>query len=82
MNWIATNIRFPEDLYMRLKIEAARRRKSVASIVRERLTNKLEINTAGGQTLLEDLERFARKNAKVLKGVNLTKALIKMRYEQ
>ena len=40
MNWITTNIRFPEDLYMELKMEAARRRKSVASVVREKLAKK------------------------------------------
>lgn len=38
MNWITTNIRFPEDLYLELKLEAAKTRKSVGKIVRERVT--------------------------------------------
>ena len=37
MNWITTNIRFPEDLYMELKIEAAKRRISLAALIRERI---------------------------------------------
>ncbi|EKD62782.1 MAG: hypothetical protein ACD_52C00057G0002 [uncultured bacterium] len=40
MNWVTTNIRLPEDLYVDLKILAAKRRKSVAAIIRERLFAK------------------------------------------
>lgn len=35
MNWVSTNIRFPEDQYRKLKIKAAKERKSLAKIVRE-----------------------------------------------
>lgn len=41
MNWITTNIRFPEDIYMELKIEAAKRRISLAAVVRERVERAL-----------------------------------------
>lgn len=37
MNWITTNIRIPEDLYMELKMEAAHTRQSVAQVIRMRL---------------------------------------------
>lgn len=37
MNWVTTNIRIPEDLYMELKMKAARERKSVAAVIREKL---------------------------------------------
>jgi len=40
MNWITTNIRLPEDLYMDLKMKAARERKSVASVIRAQLLIK------------------------------------------
>ena len=40
MNWITTNIRFPEEEYMELKMEAAKKRKSVAAIIRERVLPK------------------------------------------
>ena len=38
MNWVTTNIRLPEDLYMDLKLEAARRRTSMAVVMREKIT--------------------------------------------
>lgn len=82
MNWITTNIRFPEDLYMELKMEAARKRQSVAALVRDRLTKTSRPKRAKGAKLLREFEKLARENAKRLKGVNLTKALIEMRYEQ
>lgn len=82
MNWITTNIRFPEDVYMELKIEAAERRKSVAALVRERVERKQSTVNIKSKSILEEIEKLARKNAKVLKGVNLTKALIDMRYGQ
>lgn len=34
MNWIATNIRFPEDEYMQLKLISAQKRESLSSLVR------------------------------------------------
>ena len=34
MNWIATNIRFPKDEYMELKLISAKKRESLSSLVR------------------------------------------------
>ena len=34
MNWIATNIRFPKDEYMELKMISAKKRESLSSLVR------------------------------------------------
>lgn len=80
MNWITTNIRFPEDLYMELKMEAARRRKSVAALVREKVAKKgVKTNV---KYMMRKAKRLAKENAKYMKGINLTKALIEMRYEQ
>jgi len=37
-------IRFPKDLYLELKMEAAKRELSIAALVRERLANKIKEN--------------------------------------
>lgn len=42
MNFITTNIRIPEEVYMEIKLEAAKRRKSFAFIVRERIIDSLK----------------------------------------
>jgi len=86
MNWITTNIRLPEDLYMDLKMKAARQRKSVAAVIREKI-GKSKGGTITRQKkraaiLLRRLDKFRERTAKENKGINLTKALIEMRYEQ
>lgn len=40
MNYITTNIRLPEEDYFRLKEEAAKRRKSLSAVIRERVGSK------------------------------------------
>ena len=79
MNWITTNLRLPEDLYMDLKIKAAKERKSVAAVIRERLT----INTKVKNTsILQMMKKLGKEIEEDSKGLNLTKELIEMRYEQ
>src|SRR5437868_3446619 len=54
MHWVTTNIRLPEDVYLRLKMKAARERTSIAALIREQLgfhEAKGE-NTAGTAALL------------------------------
>lgn len=84
MNWITTNIRLPEDLYMDLKLKAARERKSVAAVIREKLKgeDRTQKEQEKAKKLLRDLETFGKKMAKKHPGLNLSKALIEMRYEQ
>ncbi len=79
MNWITTNIRIPEDVYMDIKMIAAQQRKSVAEIIRERLTTDQK-QTA--EDVLEAVDKIGKKIAQKYKNINLTKALIDMRYEQ
>jgi hypothetical protein len=83
MNWITTNIRFPEDLYMELKMEAAASRKSVAALVRERVSVKKNMipKKTKAETLLKEMDKFAKRMAKKNKGIDFTQGLIKMRYE-
>lgn len=83
MNWVTTNIRFPEDLYMELKMEAARTRKSVAAIIRERVAKKEKPSEKKHiDKMMSDLETFAKQMKRYTKGKSLSKALIEMRYEQ
>lgn len=67
MNWITTNLRLPEDLYMDLKLKAARERKSVASVIREKLGDKKKDRESYQKKLLSikgtwDLEPEIKKN--------------------
>ncbi len=82
MNWITTNIRLPEDIYMEFKMQAARERKSIAEIMREKLVPKKEIKKVNVKKMLKKLEKLAEENRRQNPGLNFTKALIEMRYEQ
>ena len=82
MNWITTNIRLPEDLYMDLKMRAAKQRKSVAELIREKLTGKSAEQQEDRMLLLEKMQAVAKKIADEGEGINLSQELIKMRYEQ
>ena len=82
MNWITTNIRFPEEEYLELKMEALRHRKSVAQLIRERVFEKKVSKEKNTEKLMRELDKVASENAKVLKGKSLSKLLIEMRYEQ
>lgn len=82
MNWITTNIRLPEDLYIDFKMQAARQRKSVAEIMRQKLAPKKKLSKSNIQALMKEFDRVAKANARVMKGKSLSKLLIEMRYEQ
>lgn len=82
MNWITTNIRFHEDQYMELKMEAARKRKSIAALVREKVGKKKVRKKKNVEAVMKELDKLAKETARQNPGLNLTEALIKMRYEQ
>lgn len=82
MNWITTNLRIPEDLYMELKMKAAQERKSVAAVIRERLEVKKDFSQDNTKRLLRRMQELGEKIAKENKGTNFTRGLIEMRYEQ
>lgn len=82
MNWITTNLRLPEDIYIDLKMKAAKERKSLAVVIREKLGAK-KANTADtASKLLKRMQKLGEEIAKENKGINFTKGLIEMRYEQ
>ena len=39
-NYVVTNIRLPEEDYLRLKEEAAKKRKSLSAIIRDKVSEK------------------------------------------
>lgn len=79
MNWVTTNIRIPEDVYMDLKMRAAQERRSVAAVIRQKLVDKPPAQVID---LLKATEILGKKIAKQHKGLNLAKALREMRDEQ
>ena len=44
MNYVTTNIRIPEEDYLRLKEEAAKKRTSLSAIIREKVGSKKKIS--------------------------------------
>ncbi len=82
MNWVTTNIRFPEELYMELKMEAAKTRKSIAALVRESLAKKKITQKKDSAVMMNNLEKLAKETARQNKGINFTKGIIRMRYEK
>lgn len=88
MNWVSTNIRFPEDQYRKLKIRAVNERKSLARIVREATSKTIAEETPRKRIknvakFMRELEKLAQENSKeVGKNFDFTKALREMRYSQ
>jgi hypothetical protein len=82
MNWVTTNIRLPEDVYMDLKMKAAKERKSIAAVIREKLGGKEPMSKEKAEKLLKEMRELGKKVAKENKGVNMTQGIIDMRYEQ
>lgn len=81
MNYVTTNIRIPEEDYLRLKDEAARKRKSFSAVVRSRLTNQNENSKVKVDKLWERRSQVATRLGRKLKDFDIVKALREMRYE-
>lgn len=82
--WITTNMRFPADDYMALKLEAINKKMSVTSLIHKKLFNrKKNVNTKINiaKAMLE-LNKLAKEVSKYTKGISLSEKLIEMRYEQ
>lgn len=82
MNYVTTNIRIPEEDYLRLKAEAARKRRSLSAVVRDKIGVKDEIRSkAEVEKLMVETRKLAERNAKFLKGWDSLKALREIRAE-
>ena len=80
MNYITTNIRISEEDYLRLKAEAAQNRKSLAAIIREKISGEEEERSrAKVESLLQELDEVAQENSKYLKGWDSSKILREIR---
>lgn len=82
MNWVTTNIRLSEEVYMELKREAFERKKSIGAIVRERITKKRSVPSKNTKKFMRDLEKLAEENSRQNPGIRFSQKLIEMRYEQ
>lgn len=82
-SYITTNIRIEEHEYLRLKEEAFKKRKSLSSVIREKLRNRKSSRSKNRvKTLMKDLDNLAHKNAKYLKNFDSLKALREIRNEE
>ena len=81
MNYVTTNIRIPEEEYLKLKAEAAKRRKSLAAVIREKIMTEEQPSQAEVDKMMADLDKIATRNAKKLKGWDSLKALREIRAE-
>ena len=79
-NYVTTNIRIPEEDYLRLKEEAAKKRASLSAIIREKVSLKKPQQKSPEQ-IIRKIRKHAISNAKYLKGVDIVKTLREMRYE-
>lgn len=79
-NYVVTNIRLLEEDYLKLKQEAAKRRKSLSAVIREKVGSKKSSRSkADVEKFMQDVRKLAGENAKYLKGVDGVKIIREMR---
>ncbi len=68
---------------MELKMKAAKERKSVAAVIREKLADSDKIATQEeGKALVKRMEKFSKRIAAKSPHLNLTQTVIDARYQQ
>ena len=83
MNYITTNIRLPEEDYMKLKTEAAKKRKSLAAVIREKLGAEGNTRTKDEvKNLLDARDKAAKVLGEKLKDFDVVSALREMREQR
>lgn len=80
MNYVTTNIRIPEEDYLRLKAEAAKKRKSLSGVIREKILSK-QTKQKTPQEIMSEIRKHAKENAKYLKNWDSLTALREIRDE-
>ena len=81
-NFITTNIRIPEEDYLRLKEEAAKDRKSLSAVIRKKITiQKQKRSEREIESLYERRHKIAENLNKKIKDFDIVAALREMRYE-
>lgn len=61
-NYVTTNIRLPEEDYLRLKEEAARKRKSLSAVIREKIGTKKSSERYAKELLALKTDWFSDKD--------------------
>lgn len=79
-NYITTNIRLPEEDYMRLKEEAAKSRKSLSAIIREKIGVKNKVLKTP-QEIVKTIRNHAQESKQNLTDNDIVKTLREMRYQ-
>ena len=69
-NYVTTNIRLPEEDYLRLKEEAAKKRTSLSAVIREKVGSKKKISSKDYAKMLLTLNTdwFTNKDYKEYRG--------------
>lgn len=81
--WITTNMRFPADGYMALKLEALNKKMSVTSLIHRKLfSKKKSVTTNDVDKVMANLNKLAKETSKQNPGISFSEKLIEMRYEQ
>lgn len=70
-NYVTTNIRLPEEDYLRLKEEAAKKRTSLSAVIREKVGSKKKISSKDYAKMLLSLKTdwFTDKDYKEYKKI-------------
>lgn len=77
-NYITTNIRLPEEDYLRLKKEAFRTSKSLSAVIRQRISTNKSANKPAGQIIIQ-IRNHANQYASSMNKVDIVKTLKEMR---
>lgn len=79
-NYVTTNIRIPEEDYLRLKAEAAKTRRSLSAVIREKIGAKEKTRSKEEVAkFMAKLDKLAKENARYLKGKDGTRIIREMR---
>ncbi len=80
-SFITTNIRLPEEDYLRLKSEALQKRKSLSAIIREKISNETTLRSPNEvEKILRKLDLQTKRIRNKLKGVDGTQIIREIRY--
>ncbi len=67
---------------MEIKMEAARKRKSISALVRDKFSKKKIKKKRNVEAIMKELDKLAKETARQNPGISFTQKLIEMRYEQ
>lgn len=76
-SYVTTNIRIPEEDYLRLKAEAAKKRTSLSSVIREKIRPQQKKESP--EVIMRRLKKYASEDRKYVEGVDIVRVLRGMR---